>query len=105
VRVGSLIVDFAILEGSNKTAESLVATILAAGNSTTWLTAVKAVYATVSSEPLTVEGFFSAVTVTTTLAGTTNAPSMPPTAPPADCAASPVPMLAAFAVAAFALLL
>jgi hypothetical protein len=117
VRVGSLIVDFAILEGSNKTAESLVATILAAGNSTSWLTAVKALYATVSSEPLTVEGF-SAVTVTTTLAGTTNAPSWMSDPYCFLCsdsrtwccasgsdAASPVPVLAAFAVAAFALLL
>jgi hypothetical protein len=115
VRVGSLIVDFAILEGPDKMTTSL-ATVLAAGR-TTWLTAVKALYATVSSEPLTVEGF-SAVMGTTTLAGTTNAPSMPPTetpcgtclrpyccypVPPYD-AASPVPVLAAFAVAAFALL-
>lgn len=102
VRVGSLIVDFAILEGSNKSAATLVSAITSAGTSTTWLKAVKAVYATVSSEPLTVEGF-TAIVVTTTLAGTTNAPSSTPSSTSIS-AASPLPVLAAV-IAAAALLL
>jgi hypothetical protein len=104
VRVGSLIVDFAILEGSNKTAASLLTAIQATGSNSSWLRTVRSVYATVSSEPLTVEGFTAAI-VTTTLAGTTNAPSTTPsTTAPSISAASPVPVFVALA-AAFALLL
>jgi hypothetical protein len=66
--VGSLIVDFAVLAGSNKTADQLAASVLASGNNTSWLTTTKSVYSVVSNETISVIG------VTLVGGGTTSAP-------------------------------
>lgn len=73
--VGSLIVDFAVLAGSNKTADQLTASVLASGNNTSWLTSTKSVYSIVSNETISVIG------VTLVAGGTTSAPIVitPPT--------------------------
>lgn len=68
--IGSLVIDFGVKEGSNATTASLVSTINTASSSTTWLTGVKSVYATVSNETIAVLSS-SATEVTTTAAGGT----------------------------------
>jgi hypothetical protein len=52
--IGSLIIDFAVLQGSGKSVTDLVAAASSAQNNTSWLTSTKSVYALVSNETITV---------------------------------------------------
>jgi hypothetical protein len=83
--LGSLVVDFAIVEGSGKSTAALTQSVQSAANSTTWLTSTKSVYATVSNETITVLG----VTVTEVAGGTTAAPTT--TGPAGSTTAAPGP--------------
>jgi len=86
--VGSLIVDFAVLAGSNKTADQLTASVLASGNNTAWLTSTKSVYSIVSNETISVIG------VTLVAGGTTSAPIVitpPPSGPTPSSGPNPTP--------------
>jgi hypothetical protein len=79
IRLGSLIVEFAVLGGANATAAALLNTIATAGSSTSWLTSVKNVYKTVSNETITVQGFAGAVATTAGPGGVTPPPPPPGT--------------------------
>jgi len=103
--VGSLIVDFAVLNGSGKSAADLNTGLAAATANTNWLTSTKAVYSTVSNETISV----LSVTVTelggstaapTTVAGGTTTRTPPTTS---NAAATSVVAAAALAVLALAL--
>jgi hypothetical protein len=104
--VGSLVVDFAILNGSGKTASQLNTGLAAATANTNWLSSTKSVYSTVSNETIgvlsltvtEVTGSTDAPTTTTTSGGTTIAP---PTT--SNAAATSVLAAAALAVLALAL--
>jgi hypothetical protein len=109
LRTGSLIIDFAINDGSNATVSSLLSTINSAGTSTAWLTNVKAAYATVSNQTLTIEGFSAAIATTTGPGGVTppppsTAPSSSTTAGPSVSSASSISTLLVAVVALAALL-
>jgi len=82
IRLGSLIVEFAVLGGANVSATRLLEDIATAGSSTAWLTSVKNVYRTVSNETLTVLGFAGAVATTAGPGGVTPPPAPPVTARP-----------------------
>jgi len=95
--VGSLIVQFAVIQGSGKSIAQLSTSVNSATTSTSWLTSTSAVYATVGTDTLTVTG----VTVTQTAAPTTPTPG---TSGPVG-AAPFTTVFAAVAVAAAASLL
>ena len=113
--LGSLVVDFAIVEGSGKSTAALTQSVQTAANSTAWLTSTKSVYATVSNETITVLG----VTVTEVAGGTTGAavpttpsgetttgaPGAPGTSAPSAASATSVVAVVAAAVAALAMAL
>jgi hypothetical protein len=127
--IGSLVIDFAVIQGSGKTSSQLLNSAVAASSSTTWLQSTKNVYALVSNETVTVlsvavsavEGGTTgaAVTVTappstssnsstttTSAGGTTTAPTtVAPTGISSPSSASTFSLVAAFAAAlvAFAL--
>jgi len=121
--VGSLIIDFAVLSGSNKTAAQLISSAQTAESSTSWLSTTKSVYALVSNETITVLSVSTVVvaggttgaavvittppttttssnsssTTTTTTSGTVTTPAPSGTSSPSS--ASSVSLVAAVAVA------
>lgn len=112
--LGSLVVDFAIVEGSGKSTAALTQSVQSAANSTSWLTSTKSVYATVSNETITVLGVTvtevaggtTAAAATTTAAGaTTTAAPGPGTSAPSAASATSVVAVVAAAVAALAMAL
>jgi len=106
--VGSLIVDFAILNGSGKSAADLNAGVAKAATSSSWLSSTQSVYRTVSNETIgvlsvTVTELGGSTAAPTTVAGstTTTGPRVPPT--PSSAAATSVVAAAALALLALAL--
>jgi hypothetical protein len=104
LQLGSLVVSFAVLQGSGKSPAQLQTSAVAASGSSAWLTSTQAVYSTVSSETLTT----LSVTVTATGAPTTLAPGQtaaPGNTPaPTSSAVSAAGVWAVAAVAALAAL-
>lgn len=109
LRTGSLIIDFAINDGSNVSVTALLSAINNAGTSTAWLTNVKAAYATVSNQTLTIEGFSAAIATTTGPGGVTPPPpstvATSTTAGPSVSSASSISTLLVAVVAVAAMLL
>jgi len=103
LQLGSLVVTFAILQGSGKSPAQLQTAVGTAAGSSSWLTSTQSVYSTVSSETLTT----LSVTVTATGAPTTLAPgqtAVPNTPAPTSSAVSAAGVWAVAAVAALAAL-
>jgi hypothetical protein len=108
--IGSLVVTFSVAQGSGKTADQLVAGVTRAGTTATWLTSTKAVYATVSTEVLTVQSTgvtaTGAPSTTTTGSGsTTTGSSATTTQAPAPTSAAPAASFVLAALLALAAIL
>jgi len=113
VSVGSLIVNYAILDGAGKTAAQLTQQLATAQNNTSWLTTVKSTYASVSNESITVLSFTAvavsggttAAPATTTVSNTTLSPTTAGTAVPSINAAPATSVVAAAVLALAAVVL
>lgn len=89
LEVGSLIINFAVLDGSGMSATQLTTAVTSAQTNTAWLSNTKSVYSLASNETLTVLD----VSATIVAGGTTGAPVGPTPAPGTGPAASTTTIL------------